>query len=90
MYITLTEKEYNKLLRAAERNDRKDVNIKTLQEFCTKLANIALIVRDWDSDKTPRIHGCIITGHLKGYAVGYCGGCPSEELCPYERKRYGK
>lgn len=90
MKVILTWEEYSKLVHATERNDRKDVDIQKLQDFCTYVANGMYIVRDWDEDKTSVIHGCVITGHPKGYNISYCSDCPSERLCPYQRKRYGK
>lgn len=92
MQVILTEKEYSKLVLAAEINGniREYVNIKKLQEFCTEVSNRMRIIRDWDEEKTLVIVGCILTGHPEGYSIGYCDDCPSRKLCPSDRKKWSK
>lgn len=86
MQYILSEEEY-RALTAAQRAGKLEQTEK-LQAFCTLAAQHIPIVRDWDSDKTPRPWGCILGPRQQN--PGYCDDCPVEEICPLVGKEFSK
>jgi len=76
MQYILSEEEYRTLVDAGKRA-KADV-VGKLLSACRALANGVA----WTENACP---GCVLDD-----SGGYCSGCPSEEWCPYEGKRWPK
>lgn len=82
MQYILSEEEYSKLLLKIKEKANLPSKEK-LQEFCTEISNTLVLTDGWRKGHT---WNCIITEDYEWY----CDDCPSQKICPSERKMWSK
>lgn len=81
MKYVLSQEEYDELV---NRGAKREKELKdTLQDLCTRVANIEPIKDGWMAEKP---WGCILTVEHEWY----CDDCPVQDVCPRERKEWSK